>query len=157
MGWHFSMCSLTCIAMQGQKKQSCIRSSIHSRPKWPTSSWHPLRVVSLCADWQNQLDIGPLWIPLVAVFLSKNAPPHFKVVVFPKELSMFRRIGLFELTVGPEFCLLVLTITRLKDWIYPLSLVPVIYGHAGDLNTVPYRVQDVQITAICFADAPWVL
>ena len=47
-GWHLSTCSLTCAAMHGQKKWLCIRSSICSRPKWPTSSWHPLRAVFRC-------------------------------------------------------------------------------------------------------------
>ena len=48
-GQYLATCSLTCTAMQGQRKWLHIRSSMHSRPKWPTSSWHPFRVVCLCA------------------------------------------------------------------------------------------------------------
>ena len=47
-GQHFSMCSFTCAAMWGQKNQSHMRSSMYSKPRWPTSSWHPFRVTSLC-------------------------------------------------------------------------------------------------------------
>ena len=39
---------LACIAIQGQKKWSHIRSNILSRPNWLISSWHPLRAVSWC-------------------------------------------------------------------------------------------------------------
>ena len=46
-GWHFPMCSFTWTAMWGQKNLSRMRSSMRSRPKWPTSSWHPLRATSL--------------------------------------------------------------------------------------------------------------
>ena len=45
---HFPMCSFAWAAMWGQKNLSCIRSSMRSRPRWPTSSWHPLRATSLC-------------------------------------------------------------------------------------------------------------
>ena len=40
-----------------------MRSNIYSKPKWPTSSWHPLRVVSV-HNWQNQLRKGLqiLWV-----------------------------------------------------------------------------------------------
>ena len=48
-GQHFPMCSFACAAIQGQKNLSSMRSSMHSRPKWPTSSWHPLRATSLYA------------------------------------------------------------------------------------------------------------
>ena len=43
------MCSFSWTAIWGQKNLSCMRSSMCSRPKWPTSSWHPLRATSLCA------------------------------------------------------------------------------------------------------------
>ena len=46
---HFLTCSFACAAMQGQKNLSCMRSNMHSRPRWPTSSWHPLRATSLYA------------------------------------------------------------------------------------------------------------
>ena len=42
---HFPMCSFACTAIQGQKNLS----SMHSRSKWPTLSWYPLRATSLCA------------------------------------------------------------------------------------------------------------
>ena len=48
-GWHFPMCSFTWGAIRDQKNLSCIRSSMWSRPKCPTLSWHPLRATSLCA------------------------------------------------------------------------------------------------------------
>ena len=48
-GWHFPICCFTWEAMWGQKNWSCMRSSMCSRPIWPTSSWHPFRVTSLCA------------------------------------------------------------------------------------------------------------
>ena len=47
-GQHFPMCSFACAAMQGQKNLPCMRSSMCSRPKWPTLSWHPLRGTSPC-------------------------------------------------------------------------------------------------------------
>ena len=48
-GWHFLMWSFAWAAMQDQRNLSCMRSSMHSRSKWPASSWHPLRATSLCA------------------------------------------------------------------------------------------------------------
>ena len=33
-GWHFLKCSFACAAMQGQKNLSCMRSNMHSRPRW---------------------------------------------------------------------------------------------------------------------------
>ena len=48
-GQHFPMCSFAWTAMRGQKNLSHMRSSICSRSKWPTSSWHPLRATSLWA------------------------------------------------------------------------------------------------------------
>ena len=48
-GQHFPMCPFSWAAMWDQKNLSCTRSSMCSRPKWPTTSWHPLRATSLCA------------------------------------------------------------------------------------------------------------
>ena len=48
-GQHFPMCSFAWAAIQGQKNLSHMRSSMHSRPKWPTSSCHPLRATSFYA------------------------------------------------------------------------------------------------------------
>ena len=47
-GQHFPICSFTWAAMWGQKNWSCMRSSMHSRSRWPTSSWHPFRATFLC-------------------------------------------------------------------------------------------------------------
>ena len=47
-GWHFQIWSFTWAAMWGQKNWSCMRSSMGSRPRWPTSSWHSFRATSLC-------------------------------------------------------------------------------------------------------------
>ena len=48
-GQHLPICSFAWATMQGQKNWSHMRSSMCSRPRWPTSSWHPFRVTSLCA------------------------------------------------------------------------------------------------------------
>ena len=69
-GWHMSTYSLTCAAMQGQEKQSHIGPSIHSRPKWPTSSWHPLRAVSLCAASRTSWNRAS-WDSLGSIFLYR--------------------------------------------------------------------------------------
>ena len=48
-GQHFLMYSFAWAALQGQRNLSHMRPSMCSRPKWPTSSWHPLRATSLSA------------------------------------------------------------------------------------------------------------
>ena len=48
-GWHFPTCSFAWTAMQGQKNWSHMSSSMCSRPRWPTLSWHLFRATSLCA------------------------------------------------------------------------------------------------------------
>ena len=75
-GQHFPMCSVAWAAMWGQKNLSCMRSSMHSRIKWPTSSWYPLRATSLCAagrtNWRrvssDSLDLACLYrIPCLSI------------------------------------------------------------------------------------------
>ena len=46
--WNFPICSFAWAALWGQKNWSHMRSSMHSRPRWPTLSWHPFRATSLC-------------------------------------------------------------------------------------------------------------
>ena len=53
--------------MHGQKNWSWMRSSMHSRPRSPTSSWHPFRVTSLCAAGktsQKRVSPGSLHLAL---------------------------------------------------------------------------------------------
>ena len=73
-GWHFATCPFTCAAMWGQKNLSCMTSNMCSRPRWPTSSWHPLRATSLYAvgktSWRrvssNSLGLACLYgIPFI--------------------------------------------------------------------------------------------
>ena len=59
-GWHFLTCSLTCTAIQGQKKWLHIRSSMLFRPRWLTSSLHPLKGSFLMHGQQDQLKFGLL-------------------------------------------------------------------------------------------------
>ena len=147
-GWHLSMCSLALTVMQGQKKWSHVRSSICSRPKWPTSSWHPLRAVSLCTAGRTSWN-RVSWDSLGRVFLYRM--PHLSLRWLCSQRSCQssgRYVGLSWHWPRVPSCSII--ITRLKDQICPLSLLPVIYGHASDLQTVLDRVQDAQITAICF-------
>ena len=92
--------------------------------------------------------LGFLWQGLTI----QNAPPQFEVVVFVKELSEFRRFGQFKLTLA-QSSVLQSHNHKTREWICPLGLVPVTYGHANDPWTIPYWVQDAQIAAICFNGA----
>ena len=72
-GQYFSICSFTWAAMHSKKNQSHMRSSMCSRPRWPTSSWHPFRATSLCTavktSWKRVssdfLDLAQSWLILV--------------------------------------------------------------------------------------------
>ena len=66
-----------------------------------------------------------------------------------KNCQEFRRIGQSKLTLA-RHPILQSHNHKTQNQICPLSLAPVIYGHASDLQAVPYRVQNVQIAAICF-------
>ena len=75
--WHFLRCSFTWAAMQGQKNLSCMRLSMHPRPKWPTSSWHPLRATSFCVaaktNWRRVSSDSLGWAHLYRTpFLSSK-------------------------------------------------------------------------------------
>ena len=75
--WHFPRCSFTWAAVWGQKNLLCMRSSMHSRPKWPTSSWHPLRATSLCTagkiNWKRVSSDSLGWAHLYRTpFLSSK-------------------------------------------------------------------------------------
>ena len=48
-GWHFPICSFAWAAMWSQKNHSHMRSSMHFRPRWSTSLWHPFRATCWCA------------------------------------------------------------------------------------------------------------
>ena len=147
-GWHLSICSLACTAMWCQKKQSCIRSSICSRPKWPTSSWHPFREVSLCTAGKSSWNRAPS-DSLGRVFLYRMPCLSLRWLCSHRYCH----------SLGGSVCLswhwlrvpsCSLTMTRLKTMICSLNLMPVIYGQASDLQTVLYWFQDMQITAMGF-------
>ena len=78
------------------------------------------------------------------------------MIAFATELLEFRRISWFKLTLA-QSSVLQSHNHMIQNQICPLGLVPVIYGHASDLLTIPYWVQDVQIAAICFNGAHRVL
>ena len=42
-----------------------------------------------------------------------------------------------------------------QNRVCPLGLVPIISDHTGDLWSVSYQVQDMQVTAICFSGSGW--
>ena len=66
-GQHFPMCSFTWAAKGGQKNWLYMRSSMHSRPRWPTWSWHPFRATSVCAAGNTSWRGSPLilWVWLI--------------------------------------------------------------------------------------------
>ena len=69
-----------------------------------------------------------------------------------KEWLELRRIGQFKLMLAQSSILMSCN-HKTQGWISLLGLVPFIYGHASDLCTVPYCVQDAQIATIHFNGA----
>ena len=139
-GWHWSMCSLTCAAMQGQKKWLHIKSSICSRHEWPTLSWHSWGSLPMHSQ-QDQLGIGPHGIPLVGSSYTECPTSIWGGCIHKQAVKEFRWISQFKLILAQ--CPIQQSHNHnTQDQICLLSLVPVIYGHASDLQTVPYRVQD---------------
>ena len=59
-----------------------MRSSIHSRPRWPTSSWHPFRATSLCiagkTSWKrvSSDSLGLVLLYKTPVFNWRWLPSH---------------------------------------------------------------------------------
>ena len=133
------------------KRSSCTKgqASTQDRGGQPhhgtLSGWSPC--VQLARPIGKGL-LGFLWQGLSI----QNTPPQFGVIGFVKELLEFRRIGWFKLTLA-QSSVLQSHNHKTQDWICPLGLAPVIYGHASDLQTIPYWVQDTQIGAICFNGA----
>ena len=73
---HFSTCSPTCMANQGQKKWLCIKSSILLRSRWLTSFWHPPRVVSQCLGGKTSWN-RVSWDSFDRIFLYRM--PHLNL------------------------------------------------------------------------------
>ena len=147
-GWHLSMCFLACTAMQGQKKWSGIRSSMHTRPKWPTSSWHPPRAVSLCAASRTSWNRASC-VSLGRVFLQRMTCLRLRWLCSERNChSTGGSVGLRWHWPRVPSCSLI--ITRLKTrsaswaWYQSSRVMQVTCGLSLD------RVQDVQIAAICF-------
>ena len=111
-GWHLSICSLTCAAIQGQKKQLHIRSSIHSRPRWPISLWHPLRVVSLCIAGRTSWNRAS-WDSFGRIFLHRMS--HLSLRWLHLQRNCWSSGGLVSLSLHwPRLPSYSLAITRPK-------------------------------------------
>ena len=82
----------------------------------------------------------------------QDASPQLEVVTFSKELLELRWIDQFKwvLAQGP---LLHPHNQKAQDRVCLLILAPIISCHAGDLQTIPYWVQDVQSAAVCLNGA----
>ena len=75
-----------------------------------------------------------------------DVPPQFEVVAFLKELPELGWVGQFKqaLVQGP---ILHPQNHKVKNRVCLLGLIPTIIVHAGGLQTIPYQVQDTQVTA----------
>ena len=109
-GWHLSICSLACAAMQGQKKWSCSKSSICLRPNGQLHCGI-LSGKSLYVWLVGPVGIGPLGILWVA--LGGSSYTEFELVVFKKELSEFSQ---FKLMLTQSSVLLSCN-HKTQDWI----------------------------------------
>ena len=95
----------------------------------------------------------PSGIPLVE-FIYTGCPTSIEVAAFLKELLELGWVSWFEgaLVQGP---ILYPCNHRAQDRVCSLGLVPIISGHAGNPWTVPYWVQDVQVTPLWLSGAYW--
>ena len=146
---HLSMWSFALAAMWGQRRQSSMRSSKHSRPRCPTSSWYPLWVTSLCkagkTSWKRVSSDS-----LGLAFLYRT--PFGGRRWFHLCKNWFRRICLSGLLL-PQDSILQSRKDQTQGWICLLGLMPVFQGHTGDLLTVLHWLHDMQITTLCLYGA----
>ena len=71
------------------------------------------------------------------------------MVVFLKELLELRWLSWFEWSLAQGLVLYPHN-HEAQDKVSLLSLTSIVHGHAGNLWTLPYGVQDVQVVAVCF-------
>ena len=147
---HFSMCSFACTAIWGQKKWLCIRLSIFSRPKWPISSWHLLRVVPWWVagktSWnrasQDSFDrtfyMGCPTSNWGGCILGGAAAAWV-------DQSVWRCIGPASHPTSSQL--------KGPGQVCLLGLMLITGGHAGNLWTIPYQVQYAQVVAVCLNEA----
>ena len=88
--WHLSMCSFAWVAIQGQKKWLSIRLSMHSRPRWLASSWHPFNMVSQCVAGKTNWNWAS-WESLCKSFLYKM--PHLSFRLLCSQRNMQTLVG----------------------------------------------------------------
>ena len=139
-GWHFQICSFIWAAMQGQKNWSCMRSSMHSRPRWQTSLWHPFRVTSLCTagktSWKRiSFDSLGLAFQYRTSFCKRRW-------FCSSKNWLHSGVCLFRLLL-PQGSIPESGTDQTQGWISLLGLTPVFQGHTGDLVTVLHWDQDV--------------
>ena len=121
--WHFLTCSLSSAAMQGQKIWLHIRSSIFSRPKWPTSLWHPFRAVSQCMAYRTNCTRAS-WDSLGRVFLYRMPCLRLSWLhSWPNFQTMGRSIGVRGHWPRVPSCIFVITRPRTESacwaWCHP--------------------------------------
>ena len=99
--------------------------------------------------WQDQLELCFMGV-FGQEFSIQNTPSQLEVVAFSKELVKFGWVSWFTwaLVQGP---ILHPHNHEAQDRVCPLGLMPIISGHAGNLQSFSYQVQDVQVTAICLS------
>ena len=81
-------------------------------------------------------------------FSIQDTPLQLEVVAFSKELPELGWVSQFiwAQAQGP---ILHPHNHMAQEGVCPLSLLPIAGGHAGDLQTVFYQVQDAQVAAVC--------
>ena len=131
--------------MQGQKNLSHMRSSMCSRPKWPTSLWHPLRATSLCAVGRTSCRRVPFdSLGLAHLYKTPFVVPGYSAPFCTDSIweSLFSWTSL--VLASPLLVSLLLCLSRVCF----LCLLPVIQGHLGYLLTVLDCPYDMQVIAV---------
>ena len=125
--------------LQGQKKWSCIRLSILSRSKWALTYHDTLTEWSPNA-WAKPLGIGPPGLLLAGFFY--NRMPYLSLRWLHSQRSC-QSSGLDWQSLSehwPRSSPASSQSHETQDRVCLLGLMPIISGHAGDLQTIPYRV-----------------
>ena len=158
-----SMGALCCFALKVQtgSTSQCVPSSV-----WPleanrnghTSGWtffwglsgqsHHGTLSEQSPNMQlaRPIELGSPGIPL-AEFFYTGCPTQLEVVVLLKELLELRLANQLEWALAQDPILHPHN-HKVQDRVCQLGLMPIISGHVGNLQTIPYWVQDVQVTAV---------
>ena len=147
--WHLSTCSFACIAIQDQKKwswssgQACIQH-LGGWSHCDAPSMHGLSM----HGWKDPLKLGFLGV-FGQEFSIQNVPPKPEsgCILEGTGRGSDVLVGLHGLWPRVPSCILAVMGLRTGSalWVW----LPIISSYAGNLQAIPYQIQDVQVPAIC--------